>query len=138
MYNIIKRVISSKRYDLSDILKKIDTLWVQGTITDEQKAELVSMARGNANANDSMDLYAMFEEFEERVRVLEEKSNTNSGNSAEPNAPESKAHAYKPNKKYRNGDRVSFEGKIYICVVPDKEKCVWSPAEYPDYWELVE
>jgi len=135
MYNIIKRVISSKRYDLSDILKKIDTLWVQGNISDEQKTELVSMARGNANANDSMDLYAMFEELEERVRVLEEKNNANSGNSAEPDAPKPHVHEYKPNKKYRNGDRVSFEGKIYICVVPDKEKCVWSPAEYPDYWE---
>lgn len=37
MYEIVKNVIMSKRYELNDMLKKIDTLWVQGDITEEQK-----------------------------------------------------------------------------------------------------
>ena len=40
MYEIFKNVINSKRYNLDDMLKKIDTLWVQGDITEEQKKEL--------------------------------------------------------------------------------------------------
>ena len=49
MYEIFKNVINSKRYNLDDMLKKIDTLWVQGDITEEQKNELVTFAQANAN-----------------------------------------------------------------------------------------
>ena len=40
MYDIIKTVISSGRYELSDMLKKIDTIWLQGSLTGSQKSEL--------------------------------------------------------------------------------------------------
>ena len=43
MYEIVKNVIMSKRYELNDMLKKIDTLWVQGDITEEQKKEKSSL-----------------------------------------------------------------------------------------------
>ena len=153
MYEITKAVIESKKYELSDMLRKIDVLWVQGSITDEQKAELVNMARSNANANESLNLLAMIQDLEERVRVLEEKAensketSTHEPSTAEPSAPgpsapkphAPKPHApeYKANKNYKKGDKVFFEGKTYICIVPDKEKCVWSPTDYPAYWELV-
>ena len=39
MYEIVKNVIFSGRYDLSALLCKIDTLWVQGDLTDEQTDE---------------------------------------------------------------------------------------------------
>ena len=132
MYEVIKKVIESKKYELSDILKKIDTLWLQGDISDSQKEQLVSMARNNADLSQSIKIIEMFDDLEERIRVLEEKvllSNTTT--------EESEVLKYKPNKKYKNGDKVSFEGKTYICIVPDEEKCVWSPKDYPDYWELV-
>jgi hypothetical protein len=35
MYDIIKNVITSGSYELTDILKKIDTIWLQGTLTEE-------------------------------------------------------------------------------------------------------
>lgn len=35
MYEIIKSVIQSGRYELTDMLTKIDTLWVQGSLTDD-------------------------------------------------------------------------------------------------------
>ena len=50
MYEIFKNVINSKRYNLDDMLKKIDTLWVQGDITEEQKKELVTLAQTNARS----------------------------------------------------------------------------------------
>lgn len=132
MYGIAKKVIESKKYDLSDILKKIDTLWMQGSISDEQKTELVSMARSNAEVQNSIDVMAMLDDLEERVKILEAKINSESTGSTEADAP-----AYKPNKKYKNGDKVLFEGNVYICIVPDKRKCPWSPADYPAYWKEV-
>lgn len=48
MFEIIKNVISEGRYALNDILKKIDTIWIQGDLTDEEKTNLVNMAREHA------------------------------------------------------------------------------------------
>lgn len=45
MYEIVKNVIESKRYELNDMIKKIDTLWIQGDLTEEQKNELTELAR---------------------------------------------------------------------------------------------
>lgn len=33
MYEIVKNVINAKNYELTDMLTKIDTLWVQGSLT---------------------------------------------------------------------------------------------------------
>lgn len=48
MYAIIKSVINSGNYELTDMLSKIDTMWVQGSITDEQRMELTALARDKA------------------------------------------------------------------------------------------
>lgn len=37
MYDTIKDVINSGRYELNDMLHKIDTLWVQGDLDDDQR-----------------------------------------------------------------------------------------------------
>ena len=36
---------------------------------------------------------------------------------------------------YYRGDKVSFEGSGYTCIAPEGVVCVWSPVEYPQYWE---
>lgn len=48
MFKIIEDVINAGRYSLNDILKKIDTIWIQGDLTDEEKTNLVNMAREHA------------------------------------------------------------------------------------------
>ena len=40
MYQIIKNVIERGGYDLTAILQKVNTLWANGNITDEQYDEL--------------------------------------------------------------------------------------------------
>ena len=42
---------------------------------------------------------------------------------------------YTPGTWYYRGDKVSFQGAVYTCTAPDGVVCVWSPAEYPVYWE---
>ena len=53
MYEIIKNIILAGNYELVDMLKKINTVWIESNITDEQKQELEELARTNAKAENS-------------------------------------------------------------------------------------
>lgn len=49
MYDIVKAVIDSGRYELADMLQKIDTLWLQGSFSDDEREGLVEAAREKAD-----------------------------------------------------------------------------------------
>lgn len=53
MYEIIKQVILSGDYELSDMLNKIKKNCVRGDITDEQETELIALAREHATPENS-------------------------------------------------------------------------------------
>lgn len=53
MYEIIKNIITYEPYNLQDIIKKINTVWVRGDITEEQKDELIQLANEKANPENS-------------------------------------------------------------------------------------
>lgn len=53
MYEIIKQVILSGDYELSDMLNKIKKNCVRGDITDEQETELIALAREKATPENS-------------------------------------------------------------------------------------
>ena len=128
MYDIIKSVIESGRYELSDMLKKIDTAWYQNDISDEQRTELMELARENANVQNSVDLAKKIEELDKRVKALEQ------GSTEEPTEeyPE-----YVVGKWYYKGDKISYNGKNYVCIAPEGAVCTWNPDEYPAYWEEI-
>ena len=130
MQNIIEKVINSKNYELSDMLKKIDTLWVQGSISDDVRTRLYEKARNNANTQNSLDILSKIEELDKRVKALE--------NAEKPVEPEEPIEEYVAGKWYYTGNKVMFEGKAYECVAPEGVVCVWSPADYPAYWEELE
>lgn len=144
MYTIIKSVIESKNYELSDMLKKLDTLWVQGSITDAEREELMALARENANVQQSIDIMAKLEELDKRVKALEDaKINTDTSDSEEETENEEPTGTtypeYTAGTWYYAGDKVTFDGKVYECIAPDGVVCVWSPSEYAAYWsEYVE
>lgn len=140
MYEIIKSVIESKRYELADMLTKIDTIWVQGDLTDEQKAELVALAQQNAQPENS---YAPLQEqidkaFEQIATLATRVAALEAGESTEPE-PDDEWPEYKAptgaHDAYYNGDKVTWNGKHYICIAPDGTACVWSPDVYPAYWQ---
>ena len=133
MQKIIEKVIESRNYELSDILKKIDTLWVQGSITEEAKKILADKARNNANMQNSMDILAKLEELDKRIKELEAQAETETEEPTETTYPE-----YTAGKWYYKGDKVTFDGVAYECTAPEGVVCVWSPTEYPAYWEEVE
>ena len=128
MYDVIKDVINTRRYVLADMLHKIDTLWAQGDIDDDQRTELIALAQGNADAVQEANTLEKLKELEQRVRALEEFGGAEPGEEY----PD-----YVAGKWYYNGDKITFEGGKYKCIAPDGVVCVWSPTEYPTYWELV-
>ena len=81
MYEVIKNVINSKDYKLEDILYKINKMWIESAITEEEKTELDSLARENAKAENSYaplqeqidKLYADMKELESRIGLLEQE-----------------------------------------------------------------
>ena len=155
MYEIIKAVILEGRYELSDLLKKIDTLWVQGSLTEEEKTELVQLAREEATPENSfagiqkqMDtLYANVAEIAKQVgentltiasikAKLEEQGTVVPDPEPEPGEeyPEY-AQPTGAHDAYHNGDKVTYQGKKYHCVAPEDVAVVWPPDVYPAYWE---
>lgn len=137
MYDIIKSVINSGRYDLSDMLKKIDTIWLQGDITDEQKEELVGFAREKAIPENSYaplqqqidDLATLVADINTRLKTLE---------GGEPEPSEEYPEYVQPtgaHDVYNTGDKITENGKKYTCKM---DGCVWPPSVYPQAWETVE
>lgn len=134
LYGVAKNVIVAKRYDLKEMLSKLDRLWMQNDITEEQHTELVSLAQNNAQAENGIDVLNKLYELDRRITALEKaKASTDEEVIEEITYPEYVTSAW-----YYTGDKVSFDGSNYVCIAPEGAVCVWSPAEYPAYWELEE
>lgn len=157
MFEIIKNVISEGRYALNDILKKIDTIWIQGDLTDEEKTNLVNMAREHALPENSfaplqkqMDVLAdqvttLKSEIELHAKRIEALNTAISNLGGEPSEPEEPVQEEYPSyvqptgahDAYYRGDKITFNGKKYECVAPEGVAVVWDPATYPAYWQEV-
>ena len=130
MKKLFENVIARGGFDLGVMLKKIDSYHVEGKLTDAEKDELYAQARAGAKTEASVDVLAKLEELEARVRALEEGGSSTGGNETGDTVAE-----YVPGKWYYAGDRVTFEGKRYVCSAPKGVVCVWSPGVFPAYWE---
>lgn len=127
MYGIIVDVLNRGGYDLKGITEKINALWVEGKLTEEERNQLLNKAQGNADSTYSVDVIQKLNDLEQRVRAIESKDVPTDATTEQ----------YTVGKWYYNGDKCTFEGKTYTCVAPDGVVCVWSPTEYPTYWEEV-
>ena len=127
MFEIAKNVIESGNFELSDMLKKIDTLWIQGSITEEQKLELITLAQSKANISASLNIQEKILELDQRISVLEQLQTDTE--------PEEEYPEYVIGKWYYNGDKITCDGDKYICTAPEGQVCTWSPIEYPAYWK---
>lgn len=137
MYEIIKSVINSKDYELKDILYKINKMWIESAITEEQKTELDNLARENANAENSYaslqvqvnNIYTELDTIKSRLNALE--------GTEEPTEPEEYPEYKEPSgahDAYNTGDKITYNGKKYVCKM---DGCVWNPDTYPQGWEEV-
>ena len=145
MYEIVKSVIESGRYELVDMLKKIDTLWVQNELTEEQKKELETLARDKALPENSYaglqeqidtlyqtvsEVTAAISDLTDRVTILE------GGEPPAPPEPEEWPEYVQPtgaHDAYNTGDKITYNGQHYICKM---DGGVWNPDDYSAGWEL--
>ncbi len=128
MKQILERVINRRNYKLVDMLERLKMAYADGHINNAELKELENMAFLNASLSAELGLEERISLLETRVKELE----------AAKNKPEEEAAAeYVEGKWYYNGDKVLFESNTYKCVAPIGVACVWSPAAYPAYWELV-
>ncbi|HIX15981.1 MAG TPA: hypothetical protein H9740_09725 [Candidatus Hungatella pullicola] len=140
MYDIFKSVIESGRYELNDMLTKIDTIWVQGDISEEEKTELVALAQEKANPENSYaplqkqvnELYEMYETLEKRVAALE---------GGEPEEPEEYPEWYKwdglGNCPWQTGSKCTHNEKKWVSKVDNN---IWEPGAegvHETIWEEV-
>ncbi len=156
MYKVIKSVIESKRYELAEMLTKIDTFWVQGSITEEERNELVALARENALPENSYagqqeridtlckELTETRKELEAltaRVKALEPDGTTEgeTEDSTEETMNEYPEYVAPTgaHDAYHAGDKVTYNGVKYICIAPEGAAVVWNPDVMPSYWQEV-
>lgn len=139
MYEIIKTVIESKRYELADMLEKIDTMWLQNEITEEQKIELVDLARENAKTENSYsDLQKQIEQAFSEIAALKVRVDKLDGTEPDPEEYPEYVQPTGAHDAYHKDDKVTYKDKKYICIAPEDVAVVWDPETYPAYWQLVE
>lgn len=148
MYKVIKSVIESKRYELAEMLTKIDTFWVQGSITEEERNELVALARENAlpensyaGLQDRMDaMYKELEALKIRVKTLESAGTEEQPEEPEEDIPDEYLEYIAPtgaHDAYYVGAKVTYNGVKYICIAPEGTAVVWNPDVMPSFWQEV-
>lgn len=139
MFNLIKEVINSKSYKLEDMLYKINKMYIESYITEEEKTELDNLARTNANPINSYaplqeqidNMYIKISNLENRIAILE------NSDPVEPGQEDEYPEFVQPtgaHNCYNKGDKIIYNGKKYICKM---DGCVWAPDAYPSAWEEV-
>lgn len=138
MYEIIKSVINSKDYELKDILYKINKMYIESAITEEQKTELDNLARINANAENSYaplqeqinNIYTELDSIKNRLNALEGTEETTKPDEEYPEYIQPTGS----HDAYNTGDKITYNSKKYVCKM---DGCVWNPDTYPAGWEEV-
>ena len=154
MYEIIKNVLIKGNYELKDILHKINQMYIESELAEEEKTELEELARTNANPENSYaplqkqidNLYLELNTLKSTVEAnaqgmsaLKEAVEKLGGTITEPEIPVTEEYPeYKQptgaHDAYKVGDKITFKGEKYECIY---EKCVWSPEEYPSAWKKI-
>lgn len=126
---IFEQTILRGGFDLAEMLERIDLYNVEAKITDEERESLYALARQHARPQYNYDT-----EIEAIWAAIRELQQAQEGRGAEPDdewpqfVQPTGAH-----DAYSVGDKVTFNGARYVCKMAN---CVWSPAVYPEAWEV--
>lgn len=138
MYEIIKETIENTNYKLEEMLDKIYVLYGKDKLSKEEMEKLEEYAKEKANTDNSIDILNKLKEMDLRMQNCETRlTKLENPEGEEPEEPVEEYPAYVPGRWYYNGDKCSENGKNYTCIAPSGQVCVWSPSEYPAYWQEV-
>lgn len=142
MYDIIKSTIERGAYNLATMLGKIDAMWIQNDITDEQRATLISSAQSHAKAEYSFaPLQKQIDALAARIVALNER--ITAIEKGEPPVesdewPEWFAYDGIPPVPWQNGSKCTHNSQKYISRVDNN---IWEPGALgvsSAIWEQVE
>lgn len=139
MFDVVLSVINTGILELSDILVKIDTLWLKGDIDDDQRTQLIDAAREKADPSSSYaPLQEQVDKLADDLAALAARVTALEGGGTE-STDEYPAYVQPTgaHDAYHKDDKVTWNGKKYVCTAPDGVACVWNPDTYPAYWQVV-
>lgn len=76
MYEIIKNYIKTETYNLDDLTRKIDKMFIEDKLTEAERDELILLATENARDSAQVDLFNKIVDLEHRIVVLESAMTT--------------------------------------------------------------
>ena len=143
MFETLQTLINAGDYDLTDLSERIKTLYAIGELSEEEMTQLLDSSAANANQDAMLpDVSERVGALETRLAAVEERVGKLEAGGVEPDEPEEPADEWpewvRPTSKdtqYRKGDKVTFNGRHYMCV---KNNVSSSPDEDPKRWQLVE
>ena len=143
MFETFQTIINAGGYDLADLSERIKTLYAMGELTEEEMKQLLDSAAANANQDAMLpDMSERVGALETRIAAVEERVGKLEAGGVEPVEPEEPVDEWpewvRPTSKdtqYRKGDKVTFNGRHYLCV---KNNVSSSPDEDSKSWRLAE
>lgn len=155
MYEIIKNIIENGIFRVNDLTNKIDTLWAESKLTDEERSQLVQMMAEHLNpASEAPELKELYERLSNKVADLEESITDLSGRvkaleagGSLPVDPEPEPGitipAWEPwdgiSDKYQYGAVVQHNGKYWQDVLVGMQN-TWEPGSAgvdERYWKEI-
>ena len=143
MYNTFKTVIGTGRFDLNELVSKVDRYTVEGKITEAQRDELLTQARGYADPNYSFGSSWQDEVLRlwAEVRALKAQIAELHPVEEEPVDPEAPPVDEWPEyvqptgayDAYPLGAQITYNGLHYVSLIAGN---VWTPVAYPAGWQV--
>lgn len=143
MFETVKTIINVGGYDLADLTQRIKTLFAMGELSEDEMTQLLDSAAANADQDTMLpDVSERVGALETRIAAVEERVGKLEAGGVEPDEPEEPVDEWpewvRPTSKdtqYRKGDKVTFNGRHYMCV---KNNVSSAPDEDKKSWRLVE
>lgn len=148
LYGIIKQVIESKDFKLSEITGRIEKRCFEGRISEEERDELLAMANQNASAdkekaamqNQIDALFGIVGELALEIKALKE------GAGEAPEETPEETEEYPQWQRWNGIDKIPYQtdskvthnGEKYISMVDNN---IWEPGApgvYDNIWKKVE
>lgn len=144
MYEIIKTIIENGIFRVNDLTNKIDTLWAESKLTDEERNQLVQMMAEHLNpASEAPEPKDMYERLEARVSTLEAEVQALKGEEPGGGEESGTVPVWEPwdgiSSKYQYGAVVTHNEKYFLDVLQGMQN-TWEPESVgvdERYWKEI-
>lgn len=144
MYEIIKTIIENGIFRVNDLTNKIDTLWAESKLTDEERNQLVQMMAEHLNpASEAPELKDMYERLEAHVSTLEAEVQALKGGEPGGGEESGTVPVWEPwdgiSSKYQYGAVVTHNEKYFLDVLQGMQN-TWEPESVgvdERYWKEI-